>query len=61
MSGSGRKRESNNGPALQTLVSGQHFSMAGLGRVRSMRTNGQFPTVKVASGNECSSAGADAS
>ena len=36
-SGIGRKRQSTNGLALQTLASGRHFSMAGFGRVRSMR------------------------
>jgi hypothetical protein len=42
MSATGRERQSTNGPALQTLASDHHFSMAGFGHVRSMRTNGQL-------------------
>jgi hypothetical protein len=37
---SGRKRQSINGPALQTLA-GSAISMTGFGRVRSMRTDGR--------------------
>jgi hypothetical protein len=54
----GRKRQSTNGPALQTLASGRHFSMAGFGRVRSMRTNGHEETVARVASNDNSSANA---